>query len=775
MTNYSSEAPRGLPLHLLRTQHADLAVSPTAHRGPFAMPASHSENPRQVCPRAGNAGAAAFCATRLRRISQRNLLAVLLGLSVGVLSGTSSASAQSIPALQNYVVQEGDTCVKIAKRRFGGRAGLKIIHRFNELGTPPHSLKPGQILRLPTPAQDPDAHLTSTQGPVTVRPRDKREWRDGQTGMELFRAWRVNSQDKASAEITFIDTSRVHMRENTLVIIYGPRSQKARRLTTTAHLDKGALHLALAELDGRAPLRVETNGAEADFQGGEALVSFDSGGTSRVANHSGRPARVRARRRGRGKRGQAVTVQPGMGTHVKKGEAPAPPRPLPAAPQFAAGPRVFVAQAAAETKVNVAWQAVPEAVSYRVSVFADAERSQLISSSVVSSDISNFEAQGLPPGVHHITVAAVDETGLEGPPSAVLAAHVVALDPNAESAQPVTVASQWGLPPGVACATPNGEPQTQIVFSEPGPQALVCQHESGGQAQPVTIQVAPLQTPSPEPAQLVRGQSQSVIWPLPPDLPKDFSLALRVQGTRFEPIVRAGNQEAERFETELDVPRDTPEDTLTLTLGRVLPDGQFVALTQSTQELIDPPEDAATKDATAENTMQPEPSPFRPVTHAGLFGGYALRADSDLGNILLPLQPLKSSTLVGLRVGLSLHPLLGLEAEGSYSESAFGLTGAKARVATAGIHLLSILAPHWKVAPFVTVGARAAFLDTDEPLAENDSDIDGYAGIGAFVDVWRTLYLRAEIRGLVHAAPEDGFVLSQEFLAGIGWRFSPTW
>ena len=53
----------------------------------------------------------------------------------------------------------------------------------------------------------------------------------------LFRQWRVRSQQRASAEVTFRDGSSIQMRENTLVIIYGPSSRPTLQRVVTTSLD----------------------------------------------------------------------------------------------------------------------------------------------------------------------------------------------------------------------------------------------------------------------------------------------------------------------------------------------------------------------------------------------------------------------------------------------------------------------------------------------------------------------------------------------------------
>ena len=202
--------------------------------------------------------------------------------------------------LFDYVVQEGDTCIRIARRVLGNRDAYHDIHKHNpEMGPTPHKLVPGTILKLPRASNVPDAHLTNKRGPVGVRQPAANLWERALRGMELFRQWQVRSQAHASAEVTFRDHSTIQMRENTVVIIYGPTERAAQRAPTTAVLERGTLRTRLAELDGDQALVVNTPSAESTLAEGSALISVDQAGRSQIANHVGTPVRVRSRQRGR--------------------------------------------------------------------------------------------------------------------------------------------------------------------------------------------------------------------------------------------------------------------------------------------------------------------------------------------------------------------------------------------------------------------------------------------------------------------------------------------
>jgi hypothetical protein len=383
-------------------------------------------------------------------------LALLAILGLGLAAGPAAAQARegrrsrrgSTPAqpatprpadtveLFDYTVQAGDTCIGIAQRVLGDRAAYELIHQHNpDLGPSPHKLVAGTVLKLPRVGEKsdgppPDARLTDKLGQVAVKEPAAADWQHALRGMPLFRQWRVRSQQRSSAEVTFRDGAAIQMRENTVMIIYGPSRRPTLQRVLTASLESGALRTRLAELDRSTTLVVETPSAESRVQAGEAWVSVDDGGTSRVANHRGGAVRVRARQRGRA-RGRTVRVSEGMGSQVDPGKEPSPPRPLPATPAWVAGERAFAGDAERGGRIRGAWEAVDGAARYRIEVAASADGKALVASAEAPASATDFEMHRLPPGTYHVSISAIDGQGFEGKPSPREAMTVVALQVRA--------------------------------------------------------------------------------------------------------------------------------------------------------------------------------------------------------------------------------------------------------------------------------------------------------------------------------------------------------
>ena len=412
-----------------------------------------------------------------------------------VLGGAGSVGAQpqdARPAEEvetfEYTVRRGDTCGSLAQRFYGSWRLYDVIERFNpaedvgEAGECGPYLSPGVVLTLPREyvgggraarAPTPDAEVTATVRRVQAREPAETSWRRANRGLDLFRGWRVNTLEASAAELTFRDESIVTMRENTLVIIYGGEARRARRETRRATLERGALRSRLAELRG---LRVETPSAEAELAEGEAVVSVDGAGTSRVSNLEGREARVRGRAGGR------VRVRPGFGSKVMPGSRPTPPRPLPPAPRWAEGaPGRFVGVSPEGATVRGGWAPVEGARAYRVEIFRRTEagaRGSIVAATEVPAEVTRFELHWLPAGTYLARASTIDGDFFESRPSRALAFRVelgrfeggaapgegegedVLPDPTVAPEPPTVWAGTRFLPPeGLRCVLGGAEEQ----------------------------------------------------------------------------------------------------------------------------------------------------------------------------------------------------------------------------------------------------------------------------------------------------------------------------
>ncbi|MEO0326530.1 MAG: FecR domain-containing protein, partial [Myxococcota bacterium] len=364
--------------------------------------------------------------------------------TIVVLGATLAATAAPALAQEGeffeVTVRRGDSCARIAQRYYGDWRRYDVIIRYNpelQEGAPGGrcgpNLRPGVLLRLPrdpgaaaAPAEaTPDARLTAARRDVQAREPEDADWRPASRGLGLFRGWRVNTLEASTAEVTFRDTSTVHMRENTLVIIYGGEARTARRQTTRARLERGTLRSRLGELR----LDVDTPSSNASLDGGAAVVVVDEEGTSRVSNFDGGAARVR------GATGGRVNVRPGYGSEVRRGRRPSRPRPLPPAPRWSEdGPTHFLGVVGAGGTLRGAWDPVPVARTYRVEVGLGDPGGAVLAATEVDAEVTRFELRGLPAGRYWARVSTIDAAFFEGRPSGPKRFELVHVDLRAPGA-----------------------------------------------------------------------------------------------------------------------------------------------------------------------------------------------------------------------------------------------------------------------------------------------------------------------------------------------------
>ncbi len=327
-------------------------------------------------------------------------------------------------------MQPGESCQAIARRVWGPTGSYRRLHELNNLANNHPPLAAGTRLRI---QPEPEAHLTYVKPDVNTRPPREPTWKPGRQGEALYRFYQVNTLRGAGAEVTLKDTSKLQLRENALVVIYGASQGSAReqpRKSGGVELVQGDLHMRLASLRGE-PLPLETPAAKVTASGQDLFVGVDDQRMSRVAVFNGR-AQVAAS-------GAQVEVPGGKGTRVEQGKAPEPPRPLLPAPAWnVSGPReVLLALGGGPQPHVMRWKPVPGAVSYRAVLARDESLNDVVAEATSSGDPTTTLGTGaLAPGRYYARVQAVDSLGLPGMPSAPRQVYVVAVKVERGEVQP---------------------------------------------------------------------------------------------------------------------------------------------------------------------------------------------------------------------------------------------------------------------------------------------------------------------------------------------------
>lgn len=427
--------------------------------------------------------------------------------SVCALLAMHPAAQADTPASIDYVVKPGDDCVSIAAEQLGDRARYRVVHQYNpNLGPLPHNLKPGSVMKLPKRDRAADATLTAARGAVEVRRPAEMVWDAAKRGMDLFRAWRVGARAFSSAEVTFRDNSRLFMRENTIVIIYGDTTKRS--TPVDAELETGALETRLAALSRRSVV-VRTASAQTALPAGNALVSVDRTSATVVANHGGKPATVRAVDAKQRPRGTPVRVAAGMGSKVKRGELPSKPRPLPSPPTWQTSASEFIALDGVGGTMRAAWSAIPAVAGYHL-VVRTADGND-VAAAEVAAPAASVELHRLPPGRYAATIAAIDRDGFESVPSPPFAFEVTAVAvfppgsreplaaPNAQAGEagfdPTTASPPYSLATGSRIVAASGmtcsvgkPPAVELVVDDVAAMSLRCER-NGTALPPVPIRV----------------------------------------------------------------------------------------------------------------------------------------------------------------------------------------------------------------------------------------------------------------------------------------------
>lgn len=439
-----------------------------------------------------------------------------------------------------YKVVKGDTCIGIARKVYGnGRLCFKMISKYNKMNRK-FVIVTGRILRLPTKEElgvkpnKPDAIVTGRKGNVETRAPKKTSWSRASKGNELYTLWRVNSGKRSSAEVTFTENdSALQMRENTLVIIYGPRKNKSRRVGSKAVLERGTLRSRMAALSGKKKnsMIVETPASTATLGSGEAVINVAEEGVTRVANHSAQnvslvgkdapePKRKKRRRRKKKKR-KIVRLPKNMGSKIVPGKDPSPPKPLPPAPQWTSVTPTNVLAIGSTNNHTVEWKSVPQATRYRVELLNDAAGLQVMDRFFVNGRYDSINLQNLPPQTYYLRIASIDADKFEGKPGSLLQLNLVpATLTRAKAIEKDNgvyyVGSSININ-GANCSTDEKQkPSDSLVFYKAGKQKLSCVNAQGQALEPMNVTIRDMR---------VDGLSFASALPLPPSVTQEVTFS----------------------------------------------------------------------------------------------------------------------------------------------------------------------------------------------------------------------------------------------------------
>jgi hypothetical protein len=350
----------------------------------------------------------------LRTCSLAGLLLVLA--SAGVLQ---AAPPEPSPAAETgwHIVRPGETLRLIAGRYLGSAELWPKLAQLNPDIADPNLLKPGQRVRIfvDRPAGNAGAQVSQVSRKVEAQPAPI-PWEDARVGDFLVERDGVRTYPKSSAQMAFLDGTKLTVTEDSLVF-----------LQRTGGALRGVERKAVEIVQGQAEVEARPAGRDAK-PAPPAEVEIVLGNTRATARSDRSGAvQTRARRADAGGAklmayggeadveagGAKVQVPQGMGTSVAASGPPGPPEKLLAAPGA-----LTPADGAAVGCANplLAWQPVPEAASYIVEVCRDAECGAQVER---APDIAgtSWRPPALPAAALWWRVTARSRSGLDGYPA----------------------------------------------------------------------------------------------------------------------------------------------------------------------------------------------------------------------------------------------------------------------------------------------------------------------------------------------------------------------
>lgn len=345
-------------------------------------------------------------------MSKTRSLSLLASLTAFTLAA-GPARAEGPPGFPEEViqwgVQKGETCEDIAKALYGDGRHAHLAMRYNRVtctrGAP---LREGLTLVMPAKVTTiPTAVLRSMVPAVRAKPPGG-GWGDATTGMPLSTNANVNTLEKASASIQFVDRTRVFLAENTLVVIFGTADQTAvtRNVTPPAvEVSSGEVRATLAALRGESAEVAVPGGGRVSAASRDTVIER-KGERTTVAVFDGRASVKNG--------GKSVEVPLNFGTRFVGAAPPIAPRPLPSAPEWGSRPPEILLATRGRAVLEAGWKPVEKARAYRVELARDGAFEQLLTREETRADTTSFRAEGLPKGSYFLRVRAIDKEDFLG-------------------------------------------------------------------------------------------------------------------------------------------------------------------------------------------------------------------------------------------------------------------------------------------------------------------------------------------------------------------------
>ena len=321
-----------------------------------------------------------------------------------------------LPVVETYVVREGDTLSKLARRHLGPEALWNTNIAINPDLPDPNIIRPGQVINiitgyeLPAPVVVEEVEVYQAEIDkifnVVEKNVKRSDWSGAIEGDRLFPQDAVRTLENSAAVLQFDGASSVLVTEYSQIFLRALESQESGVSRSEIEIRSGETELRLEQID--APQQqIEINvagtitrparGADGSNSTRARKVGDDR---SQVMVYEGSSAVESA--------GVSVAVDKGMGTTAVAGQAPAAPERLLPAPALNALDDEVIAE-----NIEFSWEPLDGAAAYRLDVCKDRQCTQPIFNKRGISE-TTLTVPSLPVGVSYWRVTAVSASGLDG-------------------------------------------------------------------------------------------------------------------------------------------------------------------------------------------------------------------------------------------------------------------------------------------------------------------------------------------------------------------------
>lgn len=365
------------------------------------------------------------------------LLAIgLLGVSVLVQTDVLAETVPDEnlqPIIESYVVREGDTLSKLARKHLGSDAIWNTNVEVNPDLIDPDLIVPGQVINivtgyeLPAPiVEEVEVYQAVIEKVFNIVEKNvkRSDWSGALEGDRLFPLDAVRTLSESSAVLEFDGATTVLVTEYSQIFLRALESRDSGVSRSEIEIRSGETELRLEQID--APQQqIEINVAgtitrpERGVDGNNSTRTRKVGDdASQVMVYEGSSAVESA--------GVSVAVETGMGTTAVAGQAPAEPERLLPAPEIHSLDDEMVAE-----NIEFSWDQLDGAAAYRLDVCKDRRCTQPIYNQRGISE-TMLAVPSLPVGISYWRVTAVSASGLDGFTSVPGELKIVAVPEKAE-------------------------------------------------------------------------------------------------------------------------------------------------------------------------------------------------------------------------------------------------------------------------------------------------------------------------------------------------------